>query len=62
MTQSRAEQTDQIQEKMLAVPLPAREALVKVDAVGICASYLKCYHGAAKFWADANRPAWRRRT
>jgi len=34
------------------------EALVKVGAVGICASDLKCYHGAAKFWGDASRPAW----
>ena len=34
------------------------EALVRVEAVGICASDLKCYHGAAKFWGDANRPAW----
>ena len=34
------------------------EALVKVEAVGICASDLKCYHGAAKFWGDENRPAW----
>ncbi|MFW6599460.1 alcohol dehydrogenase catalytic domain-containing protein [Propionibacteriaceae bacterium Y2011] len=41
------------------VPVPGPgEALVKVDAVGICASDLKCYHGAAKFWGDANRPAW----
>lgn len=43
------------------VPLPIAgpgEALVKVEAVGICASDLKCYHGAAKFWGDANRPAW----
>ena len=43
----------------VAVPAPGPgEALVKVDAVGICASDLKCYHGAAKFWGDANRPAW----
>lgn len=43
----------------LAVPSPgAGEALVRVEAVGICASDLKCYHGAAKFWGDANRPAW----
>jgi threonine dehydrogenase-like Zn-dependent dehydrogenase len=43
----------------VAVPRPGRgEALVKVEAVGICASDLKCYHGAAKFWGDANRPAW----
>ena len=34
------------------------EALVRVQAVGICASDLKCYHGAAKFWGDADRPAW----
>ncbi len=41
------------------VPTPGPgEALVKVDAVGICASDLKCYHGAAKFWGDENRPAW----
>ena len=41
------------------IPTPGPgEALVKVEAVGICASDLKCYHGAAKFWGDANRPAW----
>jgi threonine dehydrogenase-like Zn-dependent dehydrogenase len=34
------------------------EALVKVEAVGICASDLKCYAGAAKFWGDDTRPAW----
>ena len=32
--------------------------MIKVEATGICASDLKCYHGAAKFWGDANRPAW----
>jgi threonine dehydrogenase-like Zn-dependent dehydrogenase len=69
-----AQATDQIPETMkavichgpenyqleeVAVPRPGRgEALVKVEAVGICASDLKCYHGAAKFWGDANRPAW----
>jgi threonine dehydrogenase-like Zn-dependent dehydrogenase len=41
------------------VPVPGPgEALVKVEAVGICASDLKCYHGAAKFWGDESRPAW----
>jgi erythritol/L-threitol dehydrogenase len=43
------------------VPIPAAgpgEALVRVEAVGICASDLKCYHGAAKFWGDGSRPAW----
>jgi threonine dehydrogenase-like Zn-dependent dehydrogenase len=38
------------------VPRPG-EALVRVEAVGICASDLKCYHGATKFWGDADRPA-----
>jgi threonine dehydrogenase-like Zn-dependent dehydrogenase len=43
----------------VAVPAPGPgEALVRVEAVGICASDLKCYHGAAKFWGDANRSAW----
>lgn len=43
----------------VAVPVPGPgEALVSVEAVGICASDLKCYHGAAKFWGDENRPAW----
>lgn len=43
------------------VPVPTAgpgEALVRVEAVGICASDLKCYHGAAKFWGDESRPAW----
>jgi erythritol/L-threitol dehydrogenase len=46
---------------MEEVPVPKPgpgEALIKVEATGICASDLKCYHGAAKFWRDANRPAW----
>ena len=43
----------------VAVPRPGvGEVLVKVEAVGICASDLKCYHGAARFWGDENRPAW----
>src|SRR5687768_15095499 len=66
--------SDQIPEKMQAVichgphdyrleevAVPQRkpgEALIKVEATGICASDLKCYHGAAKFWGDENRPAW----
>lgn len=45
--------------EQLAVPEPGPgEMLMKVEAVGVCASDLKCYHGAAKFWGDANRPAW----
>jgi threonine dehydrogenase-like Zn-dependent dehydrogenase len=43
----------------IPVPRPRQgEALVRVEAVGICASDLKCYHGAAKFWGDGSRPAW----
>lgn len=43
----------------VAVPRPgAGELLVRVEAVGICASDLKCYDGAAKFWGDESRPAW----
>ena len=43
----------------VAVPEPGPgEALVRVEAVGICASDLKCYDGAAKFWGDDTRPAW----
>ncbi len=43
----------------LPIPKPGPgEALVRVEAVGICASDLKCYHGATKFWGDDQRPAW----
>ena len=41
------------------VPRPGPgQALVKVEAVGICASDVKCYDGAATFWGDDTRPAW----
>jgi threonine dehydrogenase-like Zn-dependent dehydrogenase len=44
------------------VPVPGEgDLLIRVDAVGICASDLKCYHGAAKFWGDEHRPAWAER-
>lgn len=43
----------------LPVPEPGRgEALIRVEATGICASDLKCYHGAPKFWGDDDRAAW----
>jgi len=43
----------------VAVPQPGSgELLLRVEAVGVCASDLKCYHGAPKFWGDENRPAW----
>ena len=47
--------------RLESVAVPTRgegEVLVRVEAVGICASDLKCYHGATKFWGDAERPAW----
>ena len=41
------------------VPTPAAdELLIKVEAVGVCASDLKAYAGAAKFWGDENRDRW----
>jgi threonine dehydrogenase-like Zn-dependent dehydrogenase len=41
------------------VPCPGPgEALIKVEAAGICASDLKCYRGAARFWGDGSSPAW----
>ena len=46
-----------LEEVPVPVPGPG-EALVRVEAVGICASDLKCFHGAPKFWGDATRPAW----
>ena len=43
----------------VAVPTPGEgQMLMRVEAVGVCASDLKCYNGAAKFWGDENRPAW----
>jgi erythritol/L-threitol dehydrogenase len=47
----------QLEEVMMPEPGPG-SALVKVEAVGICASDLKCYHGAAKFWGDDHRPPY----
>ena len=47
--------------RMEEVPVPRPgpgEALVQVEAVGICASDLKCYHGAVKFWGDEHRTAY----
>jgi erythritol/L-threitol dehydrogenase len=43
----------------LPTPQPGPvEVLVKTLATGICASDIKCYHGAPLFWGDADRPAY----
>lgn len=41
------------------VPVPATgELLLKIEATGVCASDLKAYAGAAKFWGDETRDRW----
>jgi L-iditol 2-dehydrogenase len=34
------------------------DVLVKVEACGICASDVKCYHGAARIWGDEKQPRY----
>ncbi len=42
-----------------AVPVPGPgEALVHIEACGVCASDVKCFVGAPLFWGDATRPAY----
>jgi threonine dehydrogenase-like Zn-dependent dehydrogenase len=41
------------------VPTPGPgEVVIRVSSVGICASDLKCYLGAALFWGDENREGY----
>src|SRR5258708_24210587 len=41
------------------VPQPGpEEVLIRVKSVGICASDLKCYQGAALFWGDERREGY----
>lgn len=41
------------------VPHPeAREVVIRVKSVGICASDLKCYQGAPLFWGDEHRTGY----
>lgn len=38
------------------VPEPGPDdLLLRVEAAGVCASDVKCFHGAAKFWGDEHR-------
>jgi threonine dehydrogenase-like Zn-dependent dehydrogenase len=42
-----------------AVPQPGpEEVVIRVQSVGICASDLKCYQGAALFWGDEHRQGY----
>lgn len=34
------------------------DIIIKVEGCGICASDLKCQHGAAMYWGDDVQPAW----
>jgi erythritol/L-threitol dehydrogenase len=41
------------------VPTPGpEEVVIRVQSVGICASDLKCYQGAALFWGDEFRTGY----
>ncbi len=47
--------------RVTEVPVPVAgpgEALIAVEAVGICASDSKCFHGAPMFWGDDTRAAY----
>jgi len=48
-----------LEERPVPRPGPG-EVVVRVSAVGICASDLKCYGGAAMFWGDEHRCRWTR--
>ncbi|HTT92086.1 MAG TPA: alcohol dehydrogenase catalytic domain-containing protein [Acidimicrobiales bacterium] len=37
---------------------PDDGAVIRVEAVGICASDVKCFQGAPMFWGDATRPRY----
>ena len=44
-------------ERPIPQPGPG-EVVIRVASVGICASDLKCYQGAAMFWGDAERKGY----
>lgn len=46
-----------LEERPVPEPGPG-ELLLRTDAVGVCASDLKCYHGAEKFWGGDHKPPW----
>ena len=48
----------EVQELSLGVELQEHGLVVRVEAVGICASDLKCYLGAPLFWGDKHREGY----
>jgi threonine dehydrogenase-like Zn-dependent dehydrogenase len=46
-----------LEERPIPQPGPS-EVVIKVSSVGICASDLKCYLGAALFWGDEHRQGY----
>jgi len=52
-----APQDYRLEERSVPTPGPG-EVLIKVKSAGICASDIKCYTGAARFWGDENRPGY----
>lgn len=52
-----APQDYRLEERSVPKPGPG-EVLIKVKSAGICASDIKCYTGAARFWGDKNRPGY----
>lgn len=34
------------------------DIIIKTEGCGVCASDLKCYHGAAMYWGDSVQPSW----
>ena len=46
-----------LEERPVPTPGPG-EVLLRVNSVGICASDLKCFLGAALFWGDGKNPGY----
>ncbi len=34
------------------------DVIIRSEGCGVCASDVKCWHGAPMYWGDADRPAW----
>ena len=54
-----AHSPDDFRLETIDVPDPGDAGiLIKVEACGICAGDVKSYHGARRFWGDANNPSY----